>query len=116
MEGTMSASILTDRRFELSEGEKLGNEITELCSHIYAATHHLLALIREFDENRYWAELGFEDRKARRLDNIPVANGVELEESLAWMYRKYEDKEITAVTCWRRDLERLLCRRKQALG
>jgi len=37
------------------EGDKLGAEITELCSYIYAATYQLLLKIREFDENEYWA-------------------------------------------------------------
>ena len=36
------------------EGDKLGAEITELCSYIYAATYQLLVKIREFDENEYW--------------------------------------------------------------
>lgn len=36
------------------DGEKLGAEITELCSYIYAATYQLLLKIREFDENEYW--------------------------------------------------------------
>jgi hypothetical protein len=36
------------------ESEKLGAEITELCSYIYAATYRLLTLIREFDEKQYW--------------------------------------------------------------
>ena len=45
--------------FEPSDSEKLGDEITELCGYIYAATYHLLELIREFDEKQYWAELGF---------------------------------------------------------
>ena len=49
-----------DARFTRSDGEKLGDEITELCGYLYAATHHLLALIREFDEQQYWAELGFQ--------------------------------------------------------
>lgn len=44
----------------LSDGEKLGAQITELCGYIYAATHHLLELIREFDEQQHWAELGFQ--------------------------------------------------------
>ena len=38
--------------------EQLGAEITELCSYIYAAEYRLLTLIREFDENEYWAEQG----------------------------------------------------------
>ena len=32
--------------------ERLGAEITELCSYIYAAEHRFLTLIREFDEQR----------------------------------------------------------------
>ena len=36
------------------EGDKLGAEITELCSYIYAATYQLLVKIRKFDENEYW--------------------------------------------------------------
>jgi hypothetical protein len=47
-------------QFEQSDSEKLGDEITELCGYIYAATHHLLELIREFDEMRYWEDLGFQ--------------------------------------------------------
>ena len=40
------------------EAEKLGAEITELCSYLYAAEARLLGLIREFDEKQYWASLG----------------------------------------------------------
>jgi hypothetical protein len=36
------------------ESDRLGAEITELCSYIYAATWRLLTLIREFDEKQYW--------------------------------------------------------------
>ena len=41
-----------------SDAEQLGAEITELCSYIYAAEARLLTLIRQFDENEYWAEQG----------------------------------------------------------
>jgi len=41
-----------------SNADQLGAEITELCSYIYAAEYRLLALIRQFDENGYWAEQG----------------------------------------------------------
>jgi hypothetical protein len=41
-----------------SDAEKLGAEITELCSYIYAAEARLLTLIRQFDENQYWANQG----------------------------------------------------------
>ncbi len=41
-----------------SDAEQLGAEITELCSYIYAAEARLLELIRQFDENEYWAEQG----------------------------------------------------------
>jgi hypothetical protein len=41
------------------QSERLGDEITELCSYIYAAEHRLLTLIREFDEQKGWEWLGF---------------------------------------------------------
>ena len=59
----MSSAIVSIHKhpqFERSDSEKLGDEITELCGYIYAATHHLLELIREFDEMRYWEDLGFQ--------------------------------------------------------
>ncbi len=59
-EGIMSAIVHYNPRFEQSNSEELGDEITELCGYIYAATHHLLELIREFDEMRYWEHLGFQ--------------------------------------------------------
>ena len=42
-----------------SEAEILGEQITELCSYIYAAESRLLTLIREFDDKEHWARLGF---------------------------------------------------------
>jgi len=41
------------------QSERLGAEITELCSYIYAAEHRLLTLIRKFDEQKGWEWLGF---------------------------------------------------------
>jgi len=41
-----------------SDAEKLGAEITELCSYIYAAESRFLSLIREFDEKGYRAQQG----------------------------------------------------------
>ncbi|MCJ7555976.1 MAG: hypothetical protein MUP90_03560, partial [Gammaproteobacteria bacterium] len=38
--------------------ERLGDQITELCGYIYAATYRLLVLIREFDEQGYWNQPG----------------------------------------------------------
>jgi hypothetical protein len=38
--------------------ETLANEITELCSYLYAAEYRLLVKIREFDENGYWVGPG----------------------------------------------------------
>ena len=35
-------------------GEQLGDQITELCGYLYAATYRLLVLIHEFDEQGYW--------------------------------------------------------------
>ena len=56
---TAIVSIQNHPQFEQSDSEKLGDEITELCGYIYAATHHLLELIREFDEMHYWEDRGF---------------------------------------------------------
>ena len=59
----MSSAIIPIQnhpQFEQADSEKLGDEITELCGYIYAATYHLLELIREFDEMRYWEDLGFQ--------------------------------------------------------
>jgi hypothetical protein len=42
-----------------SEAEQLGEQITQLCSQIYAAEAQLLTLIREFDDKECWAEQGF---------------------------------------------------------
>jgi hypothetical protein len=33
---------------------KLGQEITELCGYLYAATYRLLVMIREFDQDGLW--------------------------------------------------------------
>jgi len=38
---------------------RLGAEIAELCSYIYAAEHRLLMLVREFDEQEGWQQSGF---------------------------------------------------------
>lgn len=42
-----------------SEAERLGEQITELCSYLYAAEARLLNLVREFDAKECWAEQGF---------------------------------------------------------
>lgn len=42
------------RHEQYIEGEQLGDQITELCGYIYAATYRLLVLIREFDDAGYW--------------------------------------------------------------
>jgi hypothetical protein len=42
----------------LSDTERLGDEIAELSTHLDAATHQLLTLIRRFDEAGGWADQG----------------------------------------------------------
>ena len=44
---------------KLSEAERLGEEISELCGYLHVAKAHLLELIREFDDKRCWEQLGF---------------------------------------------------------
>jgi len=55
---TAIALLETTPQSTTSDAEKLGAEITELCSYIYAAESRFLALIREFDEKGYWAQQG----------------------------------------------------------
>ena len=40
------------------KSKALGEQITELCAYIYAATYQLLVLIREFDEQEGWHQPG----------------------------------------------------------
>ncbi len=42
-----------------SESEELGNRIAELNAYINVAQAEFLELLREFDEQRYWEDLGF---------------------------------------------------------
>ena len=55
----MSVNVHVDARFQLSDAEKLGAEITELAALINVAMAHFLDLIYEFDEHRYWEQQGF---------------------------------------------------------
>jgi len=55
----MSPNLTVDARLSPSDGERLGAEIAEICGYIHAATCHLLDLLRTFDAERYWEELGF---------------------------------------------------------
>jgi hypothetical protein len=55
--GTVTALNEPDPGFH-ERGEALANEITELCSYLYAAEYQLLVKIREFDENGYWGGPG----------------------------------------------------------
>ena len=55
--GTVTALKLPDPGY-YERAESLANEITELCSYLYAAEYQLLLKIREFDENGYWGGPG----------------------------------------------------------
>jgi hypothetical protein len=50
---------LANNKTARENSERLGAEITELCSYIYAAEHRFLTLVREFDEQKSWQWLGF---------------------------------------------------------
>jgi hypothetical protein len=55
--GSITALTPPVRGFH-ERAEALGNEITELCSYLYAGEYQLLMKIREFDENGYWGGPG----------------------------------------------------------
>ena len=56
---TALSITLANNQSARKNSERLGAEITELCSYIYAAEHRLLTLVREFDEQKAWEWLGF---------------------------------------------------------
>jgi hypothetical protein len=62
MEGTVQTATvnsISDAHSSPTQAQQLGEQITQLCSHIYAAEARLLTLIREFDDKKCWAEQGF---------------------------------------------------------
>ena len=56
---TATVSPIPDTHSAPTDAERLGEQIAELCSYLYAAEARLLTLIREFDEKECWAEQGF---------------------------------------------------------
>ena len=55
----MTANHKYDVELDGTAGTRLGQEITQLCGYIAAATCHFLNLVREFDAHRYWEDQGF---------------------------------------------------------
>ena len=56
---TATVSSISDAHSSPTKAQQLGEQITQLCSQIYAAEARLLTLIREFDEKECWAAPGF---------------------------------------------------------
>lgn len=75
-------------------GESSLDNLVLLCRH-----HHHLVHEGGFDCKRSKAgDFYFEDRRDRRIDDFAEPMSVELEESMAWTYREFEDKNVSAVT------------------
>ncbi|MBT8105388.1 MAG: DUF222 domain-containing protein, partial [Woeseiaceae bacterium] len=55
----MAAVVPFDTHSDLSEGERLGEQIAELNAYLTVTQAHFLELLRQFDEERYWEGLGF---------------------------------------------------------
>ncbi len=55
----MAAVVPFESPMEVSEGEQLGNRIAELNAYLNVAQAEFLELIRKFDQQRYWQDLGF---------------------------------------------------------
>lgn len=73
-------------------GETSLDNLVLLCRH-----HHHLVHEGGFDCKRGKdGEIWFEDRNMQRLDDSPARSTVELAESLAWLYRRFEDRDVTA--------------------
>ena len=55
----MAAVMPFENPLDVSEGEQLGNRIAELNAYLNVAQAEFLELLRAFDEQRYWEDLGF---------------------------------------------------------
>ncbi|NNL62643.1 MAG: DUF222 domain-containing protein [Woeseiaceae bacterium] len=55
----MAAVAPFDTHSDLSEGERLGEQIAELNAYLTVTQAHFLELLLQFDEQRYWEALGF---------------------------------------------------------
>ncbi len=55
----MAAVVPFDTVSDLSTGEQLGDRIAELNAYLNVAQAEFLELLREFDDQRYWEDLGF---------------------------------------------------------
>jgi hypothetical protein len=75
-------------------GETSLDNLVLLCRH-----HHHLVHEGGFDCKRSKdGEIYFLDQKERHLEPFPTSSETTLEESLAWMYREFKDKDVSAVT------------------
>ncbi len=55
----MSSAVACLPHPDVTDGEKLGADISELSAYIYVATYQLLVMIAEFDRRKYWEGQGF---------------------------------------------------------
>ncbi|MDJ0940583.1 MAG: hypothetical protein QNJ00_12560, partial [Woeseiaceae bacterium] len=55
----MAAVIPFNAHTELTEGEQLGERISELNAYLNVAQAEFLELLREFDDQHYWEDQGF---------------------------------------------------------
>ena len=73
-------------------GETSLDNLVLLCRHHHHLVHEGGFDCRRSEDGETW----FEDRKSRRLADIPTSIETTLEESLAWMYHRSDDKDVSA--------------------
>lgn len=76
-------------------GETSLDNLVLLCRHHHRLVHEGGFACRKSDDGEIW----FEDRRGERLEEQPGHGSTTLEEAMAWMYRKYQDRDIDSESC-----------------
>jgi len=80
---------------DLPGGEPNLDNLVLLCRFHHHLVHEGGFDCKRSDDGEIW----FEDRRAERLVAYEVSDPLSIEETLAWMFRKFETADVSAETC-----------------